>query len=98
MTSQSRVLKVSRESNSFLYFYFGCRGELLSLEDGTSSGGGQKTERTKRDGPSEYEITLENKTKQVCFIYTFKYVWDKGVSICFRIRSCCGRSLDVAPL
>lgn len=85
-------------ANSFLYFYFGCRGELLSLEDGTSSGGGQEAERTKREGPSEYEITLENKTKQVCFIYTFKYVWDKAVSICFRIRSCCGWSLDVAPL
>eukprot|EP00066_Takifugu_rubripes_P016016 XP_011605282.1 PREDICTED: IQ motif and SEC7 domain-containing protein 3 [Takifugu rubripes] len=40
-------------------------GELLSLEDGTSSGGGQEAERTKREGPSEYEITLENKTKQI---------------------------------
>lgn len=38
---------------------------MLSLEDGTSSGGGQDTERTKREGPSEYE----NKTKQVCSIY-----------------------------
>lgn len=85
-------------ANSFLYFYFGCRGELLSLEDGTSSGGGQEAERTKREGPSEYEITLENKTKQVCFFYTFNYLWDKAVSICFRIRSCYGWSLDVAPL
>uniref|UniRef100_H3DPG7 IQ motif and SEC7 domain-containing protein 3 n=1 Tax=Tetraodon nigroviridis TaxID=99883 RepID=H3DPG7_TETNG len=40
-------------------------GEMLSLEDGTSSGGGQDAERTKREGPSEYEITLENKNKQI---------------------------------
>ena len=41
---------------------------MLSLEDGTSSGGGQDVEGTKREGPSEYEITLENKNKQVCLI------------------------------
>lgn len=52
-------------ANTFLYFYFCCSGEMLSLEDGTSSGGGQDTERAKREGPSEYE----NKTKQVCSIY-----------------------------
>ncbi len=40
-------------------------GQMLSLEDGTSSGGGQEVEGTKREGPSEYEITLENKNKQV---------------------------------
>lgn len=38
---------------------------MLSLEDGTSSGSGQEVEGTKREGPSEYEITLENKNKQV---------------------------------
>ncbi|KAJ3596419.1 hypothetical protein NHX12_002826 [Muraenolepis orangiensis] len=41
---------------------------MLSLEDGTSSGG-QEVEGTavgmKREGPSEYEITLENKNKQI---------------------------------
>lgn len=37
---------------------------MLSLEDGTSSGE-QEVEGTKREGPSEYEITLENKNKQV---------------------------------
>lgn len=42
---------------------------MLSLEDGTSSGSGQEVEGTKREGPSEYEITLENKNKQVCFLY-----------------------------
>lgn len=42
---------------------------MLSLEDGTSSGGGQEAEGTKRDGPSEYEITLESKNKQVCFVH-----------------------------
>ncbi|XP_059191438.1 IQ motif and SEC7 domain-containing protein 3 [Centropristis striata] len=40
-------------------------GQMLSLEDGTSSGGGQEVEGTKREGPSEYEITLENKNKQI---------------------------------
>ncbi|XP_028306537.1 IQ motif and SEC7 domain-containing protein 3 isoform X2 [Gouania willdenowi] len=40
-------------------------GQMLSLEDGTSSGGGQEAERTKREGPSEYEISLENKNKQI---------------------------------
>lgn len=40
---------------------------MLSLEDGTSSGGGQEVEGTKREGPSKYEISLENKNKQVCF-------------------------------
>ncbi|XP_071783336.1 IQ motif and SEC7 domain-containing protein 3 [Centroberyx gerrardi] len=43
-------------------------GQMLSLEDGTSSGG-QELEGTgggtKREGPSEYEITLENKNKQI---------------------------------
>ncbi|KAK0138851.1 IQ motif and SEC7 domain-containing protein 3 [Merluccius polli] len=43
-------------------------GQMLSLEDGTSSGG-QEVEGTaggmKREGPSEYEITLENKNKQI---------------------------------
>lgn len=39
---------------------------MLSLEDGTSTGGGQEMEGTKREGPSEYEISLENKNKQVC--------------------------------
>lgn len=42
---------------------------MLSLEDGTSSAGGQDPERTKREGPSEYEITLENKNKQVYLVY-----------------------------
>lgn len=41
---------------------------MLSLEDGTSSGGRQEVEGTKREGPSEYEITLENKNKQVCLL------------------------------
>ncbi|XP_062246006.1 IQ motif and SEC7 domain-containing protein 3 isoform X2 [Platichthys flesus] len=40
-------------------------GQMLSLEDGTSSGGGQEVEGTMREGPSEYEITLENKNKQI---------------------------------
>ncbi|KAM4573149.1 IQ motif and SEC7 domain-containing protein 3 isoform 1-T1 [Odontesthes bonariensis] len=40
-------------------------GQMLSLEDGTSSGGVQETEGTKREGPSEYEISLENKNKQI---------------------------------
>uniref|UniRef100_A0A1A8G3P7 IQ motif and SEC7 domain-containing protein 3 n=2 Tax=Nothobranchius korthausae TaxID=1143690 RepID=A0A1A8G3P7_9TELE len=40
-------------------------GQLLSLEDGTSSGGGQEPEGMKREGPSEYEISLENKNKQI---------------------------------
>lgn len=53
---------------AFFVFYFCCSGQMLSLEDGTSSGGGQGAERTKREGPSEYEITLENKNKQVCFV------------------------------
>ncbi|KAM6960820.1 IQ motif and SEC7 domain-containing protein 3 isoform 2-T2 [Aplochiton taeniatus] len=43
-------------------------GHLLSLEDGSSSGG-QEVEGTgggtKREGPSEYEIALENKNKQI---------------------------------
>lgn len=43
---------------------------MLSLEDGTSSGGEQKVEGTKREGPSEYEITLENKNKQVCLLFS----------------------------
>lgn len=44
---------------------------MLSLEDGTSSGGGQEVEGTKREGPSEYEISLENKNKQVGFVYIY---------------------------
>nr|XP_043892034.1 IQ motif and SEC7 domain-containing protein 3-like [Solea senegalensis] len=40
-------------------------GQMLSLEDGTSSGSGQEVEGPKREGPSEYEITLENKNKQI---------------------------------
>ncbi|XP_035520777.1 IQ motif and SEC7 domain-containing protein 3 [Morone saxatilis] len=40
-------------------------GQMLSLEDGTSSGGGQEVEGPKREGPSEYEISLENKNKQI---------------------------------
>ncbi|XP_026031828.1 IQ motif and SEC7 domain-containing protein 3 isoform X2 [Astatotilapia calliptera] len=40
-------------------------GQMLSLEDGTSSGDRQETEGTKREGPSEYESTLENKNKQI---------------------------------
>uniref|UniRef100_A0A1A8BC81 IQ motif and SEC7 domain-containing protein 3 n=2 Tax=Nothobranchius TaxID=28779 RepID=A0A1A8BC81_NOTKA len=40
-------------------------GQLLSLEDGMSSGGGQEPEGMKREGPSEYEISLENKNKQI---------------------------------
>ncbi|XP_077424743.1 IQ motif and SEC7 domain-containing protein 3 isoform X1 [Vanacampus margaritifer] len=41
-------------------------GRLLSLEDGSSSGG-RDAEATaaKREGPSEYEISLENKNKQI---------------------------------
>lgn len=31
-----------------------------------SSGGGQEVKGLKREGPSEYEINLENKNKQVC--------------------------------
>lgn len=42
---------------------------MLSLEDGSSSGGGQEVEGTKREGPSEYEISLENKNKQVIFFF-----------------------------
>ncbi|TNN80017.1 IQ motif and SEC7 domain-containing protein 3 [Liparis tanakae] len=37
-------------------------GQMLSLEDGTS---GQEGEGTKREGPSKYEISLENKNKQI---------------------------------
>uniref|UniRef100_UPI0037E9771A IQ motif and SEC7 domain-containing protein 3 n=1 Tax=Semicossyphus pulcher TaxID=241346 RepID=UPI0037E9771A len=40
-------------------------GQMLSLEDGPSSGSGQEAEVTKREGPSEYEISLENKNKQI---------------------------------
>ncbi|XP_040018054.2 IQ motif and SEC7 domain-containing protein 3 isoform X1 [Gasterosteus aculeatus] len=40
-------------------------GQMLSLEGGTSCGGGQEVEGTKREGPSEYEISLENKNKQI---------------------------------
>ncbi|MED6278692.1 hypothetical protein CHARACLAT_026522, partial [Characodon lateralis] len=40
-------------------------GQILSLEDGTSSGGGQEVKGIKREGPSEYEINLENKNKQI---------------------------------
>ncbi|KAM7396651.1 hypothetical protein PAMP_019677 [Pampus punctatissimus] len=43
--------------------YFHGSGQMLSLEDGTSSG--QEIEGTKREGPSEYEISLENKNKQI---------------------------------
>lgn len=42
---------------------------MLSLEDGTSSGGGHEVEGTKREGPSEYEISLENKNKQVWLLF-----------------------------
>lgn len=38
---------------------------MLSLEDRTSSSGGKEVEGIKREGPSEYEISLENKNKQV---------------------------------
>lgn len=48
--------------------YFCVSGQMLSLEDGTSSGDRQETEGTKREGPSEYESTLENKNKQVCLL------------------------------
>uniref|UniRef100_A0A8C8DS82 IQ motif and SEC7 domain-containing protein 3 n=1 Tax=Oryzias sinensis TaxID=183150 RepID=A0A8C8DS82_9TELE len=41
-------------------------GQMLSLEDRTSSSGGREVEGIKREGPSEYEISLENKNKQVC--------------------------------
>lgn len=47
---------------------------MLSLEDGTSPGGGQEVEGIKREGPSEYEISLENKNKQVCLLS--RCVWD----------------------
>lgn len=47
---------------------------MLSLEDGTSPGGGQEVEGIKREGPSEYEISLENKNKQVCLLS--RWVWD----------------------
>ncbi|XP_077453401.1 IQ motif and SEC7 domain-containing protein 3 isoform X2 [Stigmatopora argus] len=41
-------------------------GRLLSLEDGSSSGGPDvEGTTTKREGPSEYEISLENKNKQI---------------------------------
>ncbi|XP_021177849.2 IQ motif and SEC7 domain-containing protein 3 isoform X1 [Fundulus heteroclitus] len=40
-------------------------GQILSLEDGTSSGGGPEVKGIKREGPSEYEINLENKNKQI---------------------------------
>lgn len=49
----------------FSFFFFGDSGKLLSLEDGTSPGSGQEMEGTKREGPSEYEIMMENKNKQV---------------------------------
>ncbi|KAF7670344.1 hypothetical protein LDENG_00018810 [Lucifuga dentata] len=39
-------------------------GQMLSLEDGTSSVA-KEVEGTKREGPSEYEIALENKNKQI---------------------------------
>ncbi|XP_037109987.1 IQ motif and SEC7 domain-containing protein 3 isoform X1 [Syngnathus acus] len=41
-------------------------GRLLSLEDGSSSGGRDADGTTaKREGPSDYEISLENKNKQI---------------------------------
>lgn len=49
----------------FSFFFFWDSGKLLSLEDGTSPGSGQEMEGTKREGPSEYEIMMENKNKQV---------------------------------
>ncbi|XP_019745915.1 IQ motif and SEC7 domain-containing protein 3 isoform X1 [Hippocampus comes] len=41
-------------------------GRLLSLEDGSSSGGRDaEGSAAKREGPSDYEISLENKNKQI---------------------------------
>lgn len=53
---------------------------MLSLEDGSSSGGGQEVEGTKREGPSEYEISLENKNKQVMFFF-FSLVFSLSVCV-----------------
>nr|XP_046251063.1 IQ motif and SEC7 domain-containing protein 3 isoform X3 [Scatophagus argus] len=79
-TTLCRSLAVARKSESETVLHQFCcpapehpeadttgstSGQMLSLEDGTSSGGGQEVEGTKREGPSEYEITLENKNKQI---------------------------------
>lgn len=80
--------------------YFCGSGQMLSLEDGTSSGSGHEVEGTKREGPSEYEISLENKNKQV-WLLLFKVrvesvgsvsTWWEGVNAdsftCFSVRRC----------
>ncbi|XP_019129232.2 IQ motif and SEC7 domain-containing protein 3 isoform X1 [Larimichthys crocea] len=78
-TTLCRSLAVARKSESDVLHQFCCPapehpetdttgssgGQMLSLEDGTSSGGGHEVEGTKREGPSEYEISLENKNKQI---------------------------------
>ncbi|XP_033997018.1 IQ motif and SEC7 domain-containing protein 3 isoform X2 [Trematomus bernacchii] len=79
MTPTTLCRSLSRKSESDILHQFCCPapehpegdtsgssgGQMLSLEDGTSSGGGQEVEGTKREGPSEYEISLENKNKQI---------------------------------
>ncbi|XP_063755615.1 IQ motif and SEC7 domain-containing protein 3 isoform X2 [Eleginops maclovinus] len=79
MTHTTLCRSLSRKSESDILHQFCCPapehpeadtsgssgGQMLSLEDGTSSGGGQEVEGTKREGPSEYEISLENKNKQI---------------------------------
>lgn len=68
---------------------------MLSLEDGTSTGGGQEVEGAKREGPSEYEISLENKNKQVSLDSSVcgpvSTRWDgvaADTSTCFSTRRC----------
>lgn len=64
--------------------YLRVSGQMLSLEDGPSSSSGQEVEGTKREGPSEYEITLENKNKQVCPLYMCvgpQCTWSDGMLI-----------------
>ncbi|XP_035497599.2 IQ motif and SEC7 domain-containing protein 3 isoform X1 [Scophthalmus maximus] len=79
-TTLSRSLTLPRKSESEIVLHQFCcpapehpeadttgssGGQMLSLEDGPSSSSGQEVEGTKREGPSEYEITLENKNKQI---------------------------------
>ncbi|XP_016888548.1 IQ motif and SEC7 domain-containing protein 3 isoform X2 [Cynoglossus semilaevis] len=76
-TSVCRSLALARKSESEVVLHQFCcpapehpetdiaGGKLLSLEDGTSPGSGQEMEGTKREGPSEYEIMMENKNKQI---------------------------------
>ncbi|XP_075998539.1 IQ motif and SEC7 domain-containing protein 3 [Genypterus blacodes] len=77
-TTLCRSLALAKKSDETVLHQFCCpapehqeadsaetsSGQMLSLEDGTSSGT-KEVEGTKREGPSEYEITLENKNKQI---------------------------------